>query len=333
MKTIVIAEAGINHNGDIEIAKKLIATAQNAGADYVKFQTYKSENLVSSSLGCALYQEKNAKANQTQYEMLKKLELSYGDFKELHCFCKETGIVFISTPFDLESIQFLNSLDMPFWKIPSGEITNLPYLEMIAKTGKPIIMSTGMAEINEIDVTLALLKKHSVSDISILHCTTEYPAPYKNVNLKFIDTLKRRYGLQVGYSDHTEGIEIPIAAVVMGATIIEKHFTLDKNMPGPDHKASIEPQELKQMIDSIRHVEQAVGDGIKVISETEKRNSCVARKCIVAASLIAKGELYSENNITTKRAGSGLSPMRWYDVIGKRADRDYRKDEPITLDV
>lgn len=330
-KTLIIAEAGVNHNGSLKTAKELARVARECGADIVKFQTARASSLVSKSAAMAGYQKENIGQEMSQYEMLKKLLLTYDAFEELADYCKEIGIKFLSTPFDLESIRFLDTLGCDIWKIPSGEITNYPYLVAIAKTGKPIIMSTGMCEMNEIDAAMKLLRENGAGEICLLHCTTEYPAPYQDVNLKAMDTLRSEFQVEVGYSDHTKGIEVPVAAVAMGATIIEKHFTLDKNMEGPDHKASLEPDELKEMVDSIRHIELALGDGKKCPSESEKKNIDVARKSIVARRDIRKGEVLSEENITTKRPGSGISAMEWPKVLGTIAVRDFGEDELIEI--
>ena len=322
MKTLIIAEAGANHNGKIEIAFQLIDEAKKAGADIVKFQTGIPEKVTSRYAHMAEYQKKNIGTNESQLNMIRKISLSYSDYK---------GISFLSTPFDLESITFLDNLGCNIWKIPSGEITNYPYLVRIAKTRKPIILSTGMSTITEIRDAIDLLLSKGTTDIKLLHCTTEYPAPFEEVNLRAIETLKQRFGYEVGYSDHTVGIEISIAAVVMGATIIEKHFTLDRNMEGPDHKASIEPNELAEMIRSIRNVEKAIGDGRKIPTKSEEKNIPIARKSIIAACRIIKGEILSEVNLTTKRPGSGINPMRWNEVIGTKAIRDFDEDELIEL--
>lgn len=329
MKNVfIIAEAGVNHNGSLDLAKKLVDKALEAGVDCIKFQTFKSENLVSMSAQMAEYQKENLGKDESQYKMLKELEISFEEFKELKKYCEEKNIMFLSTPFDLESCDFLNDLDMKIFKIPSGEITNLPYLRKINSFGKKVILSTGMANLNEIQDALNVLKD---CEVSLLHCTTEYPCPYDNVNLNAIDTLRKEFKLEVGYSDHTQGIEVPIAAVAKGATIIEKHFTLDRNMEGPDHKASLEPNELKQMVTSIRNIEKAFGNGTKEPQECEKKNIEIARKSIVAKINIKKGEIFTENNLTTKRPGSGISPMKWDFIIGKTATKDYQEDELISL--
>ena len=330
MSVYIIAEAGVNHNGDINLAYKLVDAAKAAGVDCIKFQTFKSENLVSHTAQKAEYQ-KAATGDSSQQDMLKQLELSFGEFVSLKEYCDRKGICFLSTPFDFESIEFLNSIEMPFWKIPSGEVTNYPYLVALAKTGKPVVMSTGMCEIQEVEDAIAVLRENGTSDIKLLHCNTEYPTPYEDVNLRAMKTLRDAFGVEVGYSDHTKGIEVPIAAVAMGAAVIEKHFTLDRNMEGPDHKASLEPQELKQMVDSIRHIEAALGSGDKRPSPSEKKNMAVARKSIVAAARIKAGDILTEENITVKRPGNGICPMRWKEVLGTRAVRDFEEDELIEI--
>ena len=327
----IIAEAGVNHNGNIIIAKKMIDFAKEAGADYIKFQTFIPENLVSKHAKKAEYQKITTVSDESQLQMLRKLMLSENEFIELSDYCEATSIGFISTPFDLESVDFLNSFNMDFWKVPSGEITNLPYLVEIAKTGKPIILSTGMSNLDEIDAALSVLHSNGAGKITLLHCNTQYPTPMEDVNLNAMLTLKDRYNCDVGYSDHTLGIEVPIAAVALGATVIEKHFTLDHNMEGPDHKASLEPCELKSMVSAIRNIEKALGTGSKVASPSEIENKDIARKSIVASRMIKKGEVFSKENITTKRPGSGISPMKWYNVIGTVAKRDFQEDELIEL--
>ena len=330
-KVKIIAEAGVNHNGDIIIAKKMIDFAKEAGVDYIKFQTFIPENLVSKYAKKAEYQKTTTAADESQLQMLRKLTLSENEFIELSDYCKATSIGFISTPFDLESVDFLNSFNMDFWKVPSGEITNLPYLVEIAKTGKPIILSTGMSDLDEIDAALNVLHSNGAGKITLLHCNTQYPTPMEDVNLNAMLTLKDRYNCDVGYSDHTLGIEVPIAAVALGATVIEKHFTLSSSMEGPDHKASLEPNELKSMVSAIRNIEKALGTGNKVASPSETENKDIARKSIVASRMIKKGEVFTKDNITTKRPGSGISPMRWYNVIGAVAKRDFQEDELIEL--
>ena len=329
-KTLIIAEAGVNHNGDINIAKRLVDEAKKAGADIVKFQTFVPELLSSKKTKMANYQKKNLGEEDSQLNMLRKLALSFDSFVELSDYCKKIGIKFLSTPFDLQSISFLDNLQ-DIWKIPSGEITNYPYLVEIAKTNKPVILSTGMCSMEEIEESLNVLIDHGSEKISILHCNTQYPTPYCDVNLKAMNTLKDKFGVKVGYSDHTLGIEVPIAAVALGAEIIEKHFTLDRSMDGPDHKASLEPKELADMVRAIRNIEKALGDGEKRVTESERANLSVARKSIVAKIDIKKGEIFSDHNLTTKRPGTGISPMKWNSVIGTVAIRDFQKDELIEL--
>lgn len=330
MSVYIIAEAGVNHNGSFELARRLADAAKEAGADCVKYQTFKSEKLVSRNAQKAEYQKKTT-GDSSQQDMLKKLELSYDSFIHLKEYCDKIGICFLSTPFDFDSIDFLDTLDMPFWKIPSGEVTNYPYLVALAKTGKPVVMSTGMCEMSEITDAIKVLKDNGTADIKLLHCNTEYPTPFEDVNLAAMDTMRKAFNVEVGYSDHTKGIEVPIAAVALGATIIEKHFTLDRNMEGPDHKASLEPDELKQMVISIRNIEKAIGTGQKEPSASEKKNITIARKSIVAKKEIKAGEIFSPDNITVKRPGTGISPMRWNEVIGTKAAKDYYEDEIIQL--
>lgn len=328
-KTLIIAEAGDNHNGSRELAFQLIDKAVEAGADCVKFQTFITEEIISKRAEKAEYQKAATGSDESQYQMVKKLELSFEQFRELQKYAEKRGITFLSTPFDIPSVEFLDSINIPCFKIPSGEITNLPYLIKIAETGRDVIMSTGMAELNEIESAINILREHGSGDISLLHCNTEYPTPYEDVNLRAMLTLKEKFGVRVGYSDHTQGIEVPIAAVALGAEIIEKHFTLDHNMEGPDHKASLEPDELKQMVDGIRKTEKALGNGIKTASPSEKKNIQIARKSIVARRNIEKGEILTEENLAVKRPGNGISPMRWYEVIGTKAIRDFSEDEMI----
>ena len=330
MRVYIIAEAGVNHNGSFELACKLVDAAKAAGVDCVKFQTFKSENLVSHTAQKAEYQ-KAATGDSSQQDMLKKLELSYDEFIALKEYCDKVGVTFLSTPFDFDSIDFLNSIDIPFWKIPSGEVTNLPYLIALAKTGKPVVMSTGMCDMYEIEAAIKVLRDNGTKDIKLLHCNTEYPTPFEDVNLKAMDTMKEAFGLEVGYSDHTKGIEVPIAAAALGATIIEKHFTLDRNMEGPDHKASLEPDELAAMVSGIRHIQMALGTGDKTPSPSEKKNITVARKSIVARKQIKAGEVFTEENITVKRPGTGISPMKWFDILGTKAIRDFAEDELIKI--
>lgn len=328
-KTFIIAEAGDNHNGSRELAFRLIDKAVEAGADCVKFQTFVTDEVISKRAEKAEYQKAATGSDESQYQMVKKLELSFEQFRELQKYAEERDITFLSTPFDIPSVEFLDSINIPCFKIPSGEITNLPYLIKIAETGRDVIMSTGMAELNEIESAINILREHGSGDISLLHCNTEYPTPYEDVNLRAMSTLKEKFGVRVGYSDHTQGIEVPIAAVALGAEIIEKHFTLDHNMEGPDHKASLEPDELKQMVDGIRKTEKALGNGIKTASPSEKKNIQIARKSIVARRDIKKGEILTEENLAVKRPGNGISPMRWYEVIGTKAIRDFSEDEMI----
>lgn len=331
---LVIAEAGVNHNGSIDLAKQLIDKAVEAGVDIIKFQTFKSEKLVSKSAKQAEYQKKNiGKDDDSQLSMLKKLELSVDDHVELINYCKERNIRFFSTAFDMESVDFLHSLNLGLWKVPSGEVTNYPYLKKISSFGEPVILSTGMCELDEVGAALKVLTDNGVrkEDVTLLHCNTEYPTPMQDVNLRAMLQMAEKFGVKVGYSDHTKGIEVPIAAVALGASVIEKHFTLDRNMPGPDHKASLEPDELKQMVSSIRNIELALGTGEKTVSNSERKNIAIARKSIIAACDIKKGEIFSEQNLTVKRPGNGISPMRWNDVIGQTAKRDFKEDELIEL--
>ena len=327
----IIAEAGVNHNGDINIAKKMVDAAKQAGVDYVKFQTFTPEKLVSRYAEKAEYQKETTGNSETQLEMLEKLSLTNDNFKQLKEYCDNIEIGFISTPFDLDSIDFLEQLNMDFWKVPSGEVTNLPYLEKIAKTGRKVIMSTGMCNMNEIVTAIDILEKNGTSDIELLHCNTQYPTPFKDVNLNAMLEIKNVTGKIVGYSDHTVGIEVPIAAVGLGAEIIEKHFTLDKEMQGPDHKASVNPDELCTMVSCIRNIEDALGDKHKCITDSETENKYVARKSIVALRNIKKGELLTEDNLTTKRPGTGISPMKWHDIIGTIAVKDFNEDELIEI--
>ena len=328
-KVFIIAEAGVNHNGRLDLAYQLIDVAKDAGADAVKFQTFKAENVVSRLADKAEYQKKTTGSYKSQLEMIKKLEISFEDFVKLKKYCDKKGIMFLSTPFDHQSIDFLYNL-IDIYKIPSGEIVNYPYLKHVAAKNKPLIMSTGMANLGEIEEAINTIRSvNSKAKISLLHCTTNYPASYEEVNLSAMQTLAAAFKLSVGYSDHTLGIEVPVAAVAMGAKIIEKHFTLDKNLPGPDHKASLEPGELKEMVKAIRNIEMALGDGIKKPNKSEIEIMEVVRKSIVASKSIKKGEMFTKTNITIKRPGTGISPMRWNEVIGQKANRDYKDDEPI----
>ena len=328
-RVFVIAEAGVNHNGDIEIAKQLIDAASEAGADAVKFQTFQADSLVCRTAKKAEYQLETTDRTETQYDMLKKLELTPQMHRELIEHCLKRNIMFLSTPFDLESIKLLSELGMQIYKIPSGEITNLPYLREIAKQQKKIILSTGMSSMDEVKAAVNVLKNNGTEDITLLHCNTQYPTPISDVNLLAMVKMREETGLPVGYSDHTQGIEVPIAAAALGAEVIEKHFTLNRKMEGPDHKASLEPQELMQMVVGIRKIESALGSNIKQVSESEMTNVAIVRKSIVAAANIKRGDKYTEKNITTKRPATGISPMLWDEIIGKTADRDYKVDEMI----
>lgn len=330
-KVFIIAEAGVNHNGSLELAKALIDVAVLAGADAVKFQTFKANKLVSKTAEKADYQKKTTDAEESQYEMIKKLELDEAAHYELISYCKTKNILFLSTPFDHESIDLLVNLGMEIFKIPSGEITNLPHLRHIGSLKKSVILSTGMANLDEIGDALDILIASGASkeQITVLHATTEYPCPIEDVNLRAMHTIAETFRIKVGYSDHTNGIEVPIAAATMGATVIEKHFTLDKAMEGPDHKASLEPSELVEMVRGIRNIEKALGDGIKKPSPSEVKNMSVARKSIVAGKTIRKGEILNTENITVKRPGNGISPMRWDDILGTKAMKDYSADEQI----
>ena len=329
--TLIIAEAGVNHNGSLELAKQLVDVAVDSRVDAVKFQTFKADKLVSKYAQKADYQKQTTSAEESQYEMIKKLELDENAHREIIRYCNEKKIMFLSTPFDHGSIELLNNLGMPIFKIPSGEITNLPYLQHIGHLDKEVILSTGMADLGEIEDALDVLVRSGVSKekITVLHATTEYPCPIEEVNLRAMQTIRAAFGVKVGYSDHTQGIEVPIAAVARGACVIEKHFTLDRTMKGPDHKASLEPAELKAMVQAIRCVEQALGDGIKRPSKSEIKNIPIARKSIVALRPIKNGEMFCEDNLAIKRPGNGISPMRWDEVIGQAAHRDYQSDELI----
>ena len=334
--TLIIAEAGVNHNGSIALAKQLIDKAVEADVDYIKFQTFQASKLVTKVAKQAEYQQKNiGKDGDSQYQMLKKLELSPADHEVLIAYCKEKGIKFFSTAFDFESIDYLHSLNLGLWKIPSGEVTNYPFLKRVAAYNEKTILSTGMCDMEDVRAAVEALYKNGLSkdNLILLHCNTEYPTPFEDVNLKAMDALRNEFGVEVGYSDHTKGIEVPIAAVALGATVIEKHFTLDRNMEGPDHKASLEPNELKAMVRAIRNIEMALGgDGTKHISESERKNIAIARKSIVAARHIKKGELLTEDNLTVKRPGTGISPMCWEEVIGTKAIRDFMEEELIQID-
>jgi len=333
-KVIIIAEAGVNHNGNYEIAKQMVLAAKEAGADYVKFQTAVPELVMSVFAPKAEYQLSTTDAGESQLDMARAIHLTLDKYKPLKAYCDEVGIKFLSTPFDLVSVDTLAELEMDFFKIPSGEITNYPYLKKIAALGVPVILSTGMSEMNEIEAAVAVLTedgKLNRSDIILLHCNTEYPTPYSDVNLLAMQTIARETGLTVGYSDHTNGIEVSVAAVALGAKVIEKHFTLDKTMPGPDQQASLDPQELKSLVQAVRHIEQALGDGEKKVSASERKNMVIARKSIIAASDIRAGEVFTEKNLTVKRPGNGISPMRWNEILGMTAKRDFAADELIEL--
>jgi N,N'-diacetyllegionaminate synthase len=333
-KVLIIAEAGVNHNGSMVLAKKLIDAAIYSGADYIKFQSFKTDKLVSRNARQADYQLKNIIGkDNSQYSMLKKLELSPDQHFELISYCNDKGIKFFSTAFDIDSINFLAKLKLGLWKIPSGEITNYPYLKKIALQHEPIILSTGMCDMADIDAALSVLLKFGMNkeQISILHCNTDYPTPMEDVNLNAMKTIANKFGVKVGYSDHTIGIEVPIAAVALGASIIEKHFTLDRNMEGPDHKASLEPDELKTMVNAIRNIEKALGSKNKNVTKSEKKNITAARKSIVALTSINEGDLFTEHNLTVKRPGIGISPMLWESVIGQKSKRSYNPDDIIEI--
>ena len=327
----IIAEIGVNHNGDIQIAKELLQEAKNAGADAVKTQSFYAEKIASRFAQKADYQHKTTSSGESQLNMLQKLQLSYGMLSELFEFAGKIGITLFSTPFDIQSIDDLVSLDNPIFKIPSGEITNLPYMISIAKLKKKTILSTGMSTLDEVSQAVEILKQHGCEDLTLLHCNTQYPTPLEDANVRAIVTLRDTFGLPVGYSDHTQGMEAALAAVSLGATVIEKHFTLSCEMQGPDHKASMEPEAFAQMVTAIRKIETALGNGEKVVTESEKGNLAVARKSIVAKRGIKAGETFSDENITTKRPGNGISPMRWFEVLGKTAKRDFEVDELVDI--
>lgn len=332
-RVFIIAEAGVNHNGSLDLAKALVDAAADAGVDAVKFQTFRANSLVSKSAHKADYQRQTSEVNETQHAMLKRLELDDVAHRILIEYCSNRKILFLSTPFDMQSIDMLNGLGMPIFKIPSGEINNLPYLRHVGRLGKEVIISTGMADLQEVDIALSILESEGVarSKITVLHATTEYPCPINEVNLNAMLTIQKAFGVRVGYSDHTQGIAVPIAAVALGACVIEKHFTLDRSMEGPDHKASLEPNELNDMVSAIRSIEQALGDGIKRPSASEVKNIPIVRKSLVALCDIRKGDLFSVENIGVKRPGGGMSPMRWDDVIGQVAQRNFAPDEQIVL--
>lgn len=331
MCVVIIAEAGVNHNADLDLARQLVDAAALAGADFVKFQTFTANRLVTQSAEKAVYQQQTTGSGESQYEMLRRLELGREAHPHLANYCTAKGIGFLSTAFDEDSLDFLVTLGIPLIKVPSGELTNLPYLRHVARFGKPVVLSTGMATLAEIGDALAALETAGLarSHVTVLHCTTEYPAAMGDVNLRAMQTIRNAFGVEVGYSDHTLGIEVAIAAVAMGATVIEKHFTLDKTMPGPDHRASLEPDELKAMVAAIRNVEAALGDGAKAPRPVEERNKLVARKSIVTSAPVRRGELFSPRNLCVKRPGNGVSPMLWDSYIGQPAGRDYAIDELI----
>lgn len=331
MKTLIIAEAGVNHNGDLEMARRLVDVAAQSGADFVKFQTFKADRLVTRQAAKADYQRQSTAEGESQYDMILRLELTPEMHVELIEHCRRQGIRFLSTGFDIESLDLLASLGIPFFKVPSGEITNLPYLQHIGRMGKPVILSTGMADMAEIGAALRVLEEAGTphQEITVLHCNTEYPTPMRDVNLRAMLSIRDAYGVQVGYSDHTAGIEVPIAAVALGATVIEKHFTLDRNLPGPDHRASLEPGELKAMVAAIRNIELALGDGVKRPSSSEAKNIAIARKSLVAARPIRAGEPFTLDNLAVKRPGTGVSPMRLNEMLGRVAGRNFQADELI----
>ncbi len=332
-RVFIIAEAGVNHNGSIDIAYKLIDEAKKAGADAIKFQTFKTENLTTKDNKMAEYQITNTSKLETQLEMLKRLELSFDDFLKLKIYCDKINIEFLSSPFDIESARFLYKIGLKKFKIASGEITNIILLREIGSYKKDVIMSTGMCYIAEVENALNILIENGTEkqNICILHCNTEYPTRFEDVNLLAMTTLENTFKVDVGYSDHTEGMEVPLAAVALGAKVIEKHFTLDRSMEGPDHKASMEPEEFRKMVSSIRNIEKCLGDGVKKPSESEKKNINLVRKSIVASKVIRKGEIFSESNLTVKRPGNGLSPFLWDKIIGKIAQKDYYTDEQIDI--
>lgn len=330
-KVFIIAEAGVNHNGDINIAKRMIDVACEVGVDAIKFQTFKTEKLVCANAEKAEYQKETTEKNESQAEMLKKLELSKDEHVELIQYCNKKKIMFLSTPFDEESIDLLVELKLPIIKIPSGEITNYPYIRKIGQLRKKVILSTGMSTLEEIADVIEVLKNNGTEEITLLHCNSQYPTPMEDVNLNAMITMKDTFHLNVGYSDHTLGIEVPIAATAMGATVIEKHFTLDRTMEGPDHRASLEPDELKTMVRAIRNIEKALGSKEKKVSQSEDNNVKIVRKSIVASKSINKGDLFTEENLTTKRPGTGINPMKWDEIVGSTADRNYKPDEIIRL--
>jgi N,N'-diacetyllegionaminate synthase len=331
MKTLIVAEAGVNHNGDLDLARRLIDVAARSAADVVKFQTFTADRLATRAAPKAEYQSQTTGSRESQHAMLRRLELSEEMHRQLIAHCETRGIEFLSTGFDIESVDLLAALGQRQFKIPSGEITNLPYLRHIGELGKPVILSTGMAALDEVGAAIEALERAGTprSNMTVLHCTTEYPAPIAEVNLRAMQSMQATFGVKVGYSDHTPGIEVAIAAVAMGATLIEKHFTLDRSLPGPDHKASLEPAELGARVAAIRNIEAALGDGIKRVAPSEAKNQPIARKSLVARRAIRAGELFSAENLTAKRPGTGVSPMRWDEIVGRRAPRDFAVDEQI----
>lgn len=331
MPVTIIAEAGVNHNGSLEMAKEMACAAKECGADIVKYQTAVPELVVSRFAEKAAYQKQTTDAAESQLDMIRKLHFSFDGHRELKEYCDKIGIQYLSAPFDIPSVRFLASLELPLLKIPSGEITNLPYLEEVGRTKIPVLLSTGMSTLNEITDALGILDDNGCPEATVLHCNTQYPTPYADANLSAMLELFDQFGLPVGLSDHTPGWECDVAAAVLGATVIEKHFTLDKSLPGPDQKASLDPAEFKALVDAVRHVEAALGDGRKHVTASEAPNKPVARKSIVAAKPIRAGEVFTADNLTTKRPGDGVSPMRWYEVLGQTAKRDFAEDEKIEL--
>ena len=331
MRTLIIAEAGVNHNGSLELAKKMALVAKECGADVVKYQTAVPEMVISKFAKKAEYQKQTTGDTESQLEMVRKLHFDFAGHKELKEYCDSIGIQYLSAPFDIPSVHFLGTLGLPYIKVPSGEITNLPYLEEVGRLKIPVILSTGMSTLDEIESALTILENNGCTGVTLLHCNTEYPTPYEDANLAAMLDLSEQFGLPVGLSDHTAGWECDVAAAALGADVIEKHFTLDKSMEGPDHKASLDPAELKAMVQAVRHIEAAMGTGQKHVTASEARNKPIARKSIVAALPIRKGEVFTVHNLTTKRPGDGISPMKWYEVLGQTARRDFAEDEQIEL--
>ena len=331
MSVLIIAEAGVNHNGSLELAKKMARVAKDCGADVVKYQTAVPEMVISKFAQKAEYQKQTTGDGESQLEMVRRLHFSFDAHRELKEYCDSIGIQYLSAPFDIPSVEFLGTLNLPFVKVPSGEITNLPYLEAIGRLKIPVILSTGMSTLDEIENALDILENNGATGVTILHCNTEYPTPYEDANLSAMLELADQFGLPVGLSDHTRGWECDVAAAAFGASIIEKHFTLDRTMEGPDHKASLEPDELRAMVTAVRNIEKAMGDGEKKVTRSEAKNKAIARKSIVAARPIKAGEVFTADNLTTKRPGDGVSPMRWYEVLGTKAIRDFEEDEKIEL--